>query len=201
MFSTLLTARTSICGAFGGVVPTALCWDGRCCATTGSRSLDTTAHEKGGVADIVAEAGAQVWGALYDIDESCLRALDEYEGAPRAYRRETLRVADDRGVEHEAIAYVANKTGTFAPSRAYLAQITRGARDHELPDEYVKSIEETRTCTGKRHGPRAWREARIGDRGVQGLLGMAAQHDGRLRQRRAGGQMGLHAWSALRAVQ
>jgi gamma-glutamylcyclotransferase (GGCT)/AIG2-like uncharacterized protein YtfP len=102
-------------------------------------------HEKGGVADIVAEAGAQVWGALYDIDDSCLRALDEYEGAPRAYRRETVRVADDRGGEHEAIAYVANKTGAFAPSRAYLAQITRGARDHELPDEYVKSIEETRT--------------------------------------------------------
>ena len=101
--------------------------------------------EKGGVADIVAEAGAQVWGALYDIDDQCLRALDDYEGAPRAYRRETLRVADDRGGEHEAIAYVANKTGAFAPSRAYLAQITRGARAHELPDEYVKSLEETKT--------------------------------------------------------
>lgn len=102
-------------------------------------------HEKGGVADIVAEAGAQVWGALYDIDEQSMRALDEYEGAPRAYRRETVRVADDRGGEHEAITYVANKTGEFAPSRTYLALIARGARDHGLPDEYVKSIEETRT--------------------------------------------------------
>ena len=102
-------------------------------------------HEKGGVADIVAEAGAQVWGALYDIDEACLRALDQYEGAPQAYRRETVRVADDRGVEHQAVAYVANKTGEFAPGRTYLALIVRGARDHELPEEYVKSIEETKT--------------------------------------------------------
>jgi gamma-glutamylcyclotransferase (GGCT)/AIG2-like uncharacterized protein YtfP len=101
--------------------------------------------EKGGVADIVAEAGAQVWGALYDIEESCLRTLDEYEGAPRAYRREQVRVADDRGGEHEAMAYVANKTGEFAPSRSYLAQIVRGAQAHELPEEYVKAIEGTRT--------------------------------------------------------
>ena len=56
-----------------------------------------------------------------------------------------MRVADDRGVEHEAIAYVANKTGTFAPGKAYLTQIARGARAHELPEEYVRSIEETTT--------------------------------------------------------
>ena len=49
--------------------------------------------EKGGVADIVAEAGAQVWGALYEIDEKCLRALDEYEGAPRAAYSENERSA------------------------------------------------------------------------------------------------------------
>ena len=102
-------------------------------------------HEKGGVADIVAEAGAQVWGALYEVDERCMRALDEYEGAPRAYRRETVRVADDRGGEHEATAYVANKTGEFAPSRGYLTQIARGARTHGLPEEYVEAIENTRT--------------------------------------------------------
>ena len=102
-------------------------------------------HEKGGVADIVPEAGAQVWGALYEVDASGLRALDEYEGAPRAYRRATVRVADDKGVEHEAIAYIANKTGEFAPSREYLAQITRGARDHGLPEEYVRHLERTRT--------------------------------------------------------
>src|SRR3990172_11142414 len=38
---------------------------------------------KGGVADIVPEPGAEVWGALYEVDEPCLAALDEYEGVPR----------------------------------------------------------------------------------------------------------------------
>ena len=101
--------------------------------------------EKGGVADIVPEPGVEVWGALYEIDASSFAMLDDYEGAPRAYRRETMRVTDDAGVEHEAAVYVANKTGDFAPSRQYLAQIARGAREHELPEEYVRSLEDVRT--------------------------------------------------------
>jgi gamma-glutamylcyclotransferase len=101
--------------------------------------------EKGGVADIVPHPDAEVWGALYEIDASSFAALDEYEGAPRAYRRELVRVIDDAGVEREATAYIANKTGEFAPSRGYLAQITRGAREHGLPEEYFCALEETRT--------------------------------------------------------
>ncbi len=101
--------------------------------------------EKGGVADIVPEPDAEVWGVLYEIDASCFAALDDYEGAPRAYRRETLCVVDDAGAEREATVYIANRTGQFAPSRAYLAQIVLGAREHALPEEYVRAIEETRT--------------------------------------------------------
>jgi gamma-glutamylcyclotransferase (GGCT)/AIG2-like uncharacterized protein YtfP len=106
--------------------------------------------EKGGVADIVPQLGATVWGALYEIDEACFRTLDEYEGAPREYRRESVFVIDDAGHDREAIAYVANKTGEFAPSRAYLEQIVRGARDHALPDEYVEALESIRTPDGAR---------------------------------------------------
>ena len=99
---------------------------------------------KGGVADVVPEEGAVVWGALYDVDEACIAALDEFEGAPRAYRRETLRVIDDSGEEREAIVYVANRTGVFEPSAAYLELIVRGAREHGLPEEYIRSIESVR---------------------------------------------------------
>jgi gamma-glutamylcyclotransferase (GGCT)/AIG2-like uncharacterized protein YtfP len=101
--------------------------------------------ERGGVADIVAEPDAEVWGALYDIDERCFDTLDEYEGAPRAYRRESVRVIDDAGDAHDAVVYVANKTGDFAPSRQYLAVIAEGARAHGLPEEYVAGIEGVRT--------------------------------------------------------
>src|SRR3990172_10463463 len=61
--------------------------------------------ERGGVADIVPQPGAVVWGALYEIDEACLGTLDEYEGAPPAYRPETGRGAGDEGVERETNAY------------------------------------------------------------------------------------------------
>ncbi|MGB2696082.1 MAG: gamma-glutamylcyclotransferase family protein [Dehalococcoidia bacterium] len=100
--------------------------------------------DKGGVADVVPEPGAEVWGALYDIDDACLASLDEYEEAPRAYRRETARVIAEDGVEREAVIYIANKTGDFAPSRQYLAIIVGGAREHGLPEEYVQGIEQVR---------------------------------------------------------
>jgi gamma-glutamylcyclotransferase (GGCT)/AIG2-like uncharacterized protein YtfP len=101
--------------------------------------------ERGGVADIVADAEAEVWGALWEIDAACVAALDDYEGVPQAYRRERVRVIDDGGAEHEAMAYVANRTGSFPPSRQYLSVIVAGARAHELPEEYVAGLEELGT--------------------------------------------------------
>ena len=100
---------------------------------------------KGGVADIVPEPGAEVWGALYTVDEAGMDSLDEFEGVPRAYRRIDVRVFDDAEVELEAIAYFANKTGEFAPGRAYLGLIITGCRDHKLPEEYVQALESIRT--------------------------------------------------------
>ncbi len=100
---------------------------------------------KGGVADIVPEAGGEVWGALYEVEEHHLALLDDFENVPRSYRRETLAVFDDAGEEREAVAYVANKTGTFAPSRMYLDLIVNGARAHGLPEEYILAIERLRT--------------------------------------------------------
>lgn len=109
--------------------------------------------EKGGVADIVPQPGATVWGALYEIDEACFGTLDDYEGAPREYRRASVVVIDDVDTEREAIAYVANKVGEFAPASAYLEQIITGARDHKLPDDYIETLERIRTPDGIRGRP------------------------------------------------
>ena len=100
---------------------------------------------KGGVADIVPEPGAEVWGALYSVDDAGMASLDEFEGVPRAYRRIDVVVLDDEDIEREAIAYFANKTGEFAPGRAYLGLIITGCRDHKLPEEYVRALESIRT--------------------------------------------------------
>ena len=100
---------------------------------------------KGGVADIVAEEDAEVWGVLYDVDDEGMASLDAFEGVPRAYRRETLTVTDAEGVEREAQTYIANRTGEFAPGREYLDLIVTGARGHGLPDEYIRSVEAVKT--------------------------------------------------------
>ena len=100
---------------------------------------------KGGVADIVPEPGAEVWGALYEIDGSDLAALDAYENVPRSYRRETVTVVDDAGALREVIVYIANQTGHFAPSKQYLGLIVDSAIEHGLPDEYVESLRQVAT--------------------------------------------------------
>ena len=100
---------------------------------------------KGGVADIVPEPGAEVWGALYEVDETHLASLDQHEGVPRSYRRETILVFDDDAQEREVFTYIANRTGRFAPSRMYLDLIVTGAREHKLPEAYVAAIEQVRT--------------------------------------------------------
>lgn len=110
--------------------------------------LDFTRYStgfKGGVADIVPEADSQVWGVLSHVEESDLASLDEYEGVPVGYRREWVTVLDDSGQEHPAVTYVANRTGRFTPSRTYLDIILRGAREHGLPPDYVRRLEQIKT--------------------------------------------------------
>jgi gamma-glutamylcyclotransferase (GGCT)/AIG2-like uncharacterized protein YtfP len=97
--------------------------------------------EKGGVADVIQRRGASVWGVIYRINQTCLGALDRYEDAPRAYRREKAIVLDASGQQREAFVYVANRTGDFAPSRSYRDRIVRGARERGLPDDYLRELE------------------------------------------------------------
>ncbi|MCH7998567.1 MAG: gamma-glutamylcyclotransferase, partial [Chloroflexi bacterium] len=48
-------------------------------------------------------------------------------------------------VRLRALAYIANRTGAFTPGREYLALIVRGAREHGLPEEYVRALEQVET--------------------------------------------------------
>src|SRR5438874_2429090 len=51
--------------------------------------------QNGGVADIVADTGKTVWGAVFELTDDQLNALDALEGAkadPPAYRRRTVTV-------------------------------------------------------------------------------------------------------------
>lgn len=106
----------------------------------------------GGVASVQPAHADAVWGVLYELTESDLRELDEYEGfrAPgdqhNVYDREQITVElvrpDDGSIPRRvrAAAYVARPSNPSPPSRRYLDAILTGARHHRLPEEYVAKL-------------------------------------------------------------
>ena len=118
-----------------------------------------------GVADIVRAPERSVWGALYELDEAALAAIDAKEGNGWAYERRPVRViatsaggrsatperagsdvGDGEGVEAveqlEAFAYavIAPDGAHVQPSDEYVAALLRGARERGLPAAYVAEL-------------------------------------------------------------
>lgn len=96
----------------------------------------------GGVADVVASVGSHVWGSLYEVTNEDLERLDEFEGTPHAYQRETCRVRSLNGEHVSAWIYsVVMKRDEFRPSRAYWRLLVGGAAEAGLPAEYRAALE------------------------------------------------------------
>jgi gamma-glutamylcyclotransferase (GGCT)/AIG2-like uncharacterized protein YtfP len=96
----------------------------------------------GGAADIVPSPGGVVWGALYELPEEALEALDAKEGAGFAYRRREV-VVDWSGRELTAIAYdvIDKEPVDVPPTPAYAALVAAAARVRGLPDDYIAEVE------------------------------------------------------------
>lgn len=99
-------------------------------------------RRRGGVADLVPAPGAAVWGALYELSDADLAALDDIEGVPSAYVREVLTLQHADGATMSAWAYtVAAKAAEIRPSRMYWRLIVEGAKEVGLPGTYVALLE------------------------------------------------------------
>ena len=98
-------------------------------------------QRRGGSADVVPDAEAEVWGVLYEVGDADLDTLDRSEDVPAAYRREAVVVEDGEGRERQAVTYVANRTGDFLPHRDYLRVIVEGAEARGLPQEWIRHLE------------------------------------------------------------
>lgn len=108
--------------------------------------LDFTRYSekrKGGVADIVPSEGDDVWGVLYELPTEALPALDRKEGVARgAYRRAHVGVELPSGEHVRAMTYVVvEKEPPQPPSDEYLNHLLVGAREWNLPAEYVAKLE------------------------------------------------------------
>jgi len=102
-------------------------------------------QRRGGSTDIVPDAEAEVWGALYEVTEADLETLDRSEDVPAAYRREAVVVEDAEGRERQAVTYVANRTGDFLPHPDYLRLIVEGAEARGLPHEWICHLKSIKT--------------------------------------------------------
>jgi gamma-glutamylcyclotransferase (GGCT)/AIG2-like uncharacterized protein YtfP len=103
-----------------------------------------------GVADFVPAPGESVWGAVFELSDSELAALDLHEGVhakPPAYVRCSVQVVAANGRALDAITYeVANKSPTpYAPSVEYLGLIAAGARKWGLPQVYQEVLAKVET--------------------------------------------------------
>jgi gamma-glutamylcyclotransferase (GGCT)/AIG2-like uncharacterized protein YtfP len=87
------------------------------------------------------EPGDRVIGVVYRIDPAHKPRLDEKEGLGNGYEQEhvTVRFAD--GSTAEALTYFATRTDpALKPFAWYREHVLRGAREHALPEHYVRMI-------------------------------------------------------------
>lgn len=116
------------------------------CVLKGYRLAFNKQGDNGDIyANIIIESDRKVWGVIYLCDSAAMAKLDVPEGVAMGhYRRQPVPVVTTSGETVEAVAYVAQpnyvcKEGR--PSDGYLGKILKGAEEHGLPDEYIRSIE------------------------------------------------------------
>jgi gamma-glutamylcyclotransferase len=108
--------------------------------------LSFNLHAGGAIyANIVPCPQSIVWGATYWISDEMIKALDGYEAVAMGhYRRSRVEVETENGEQLWAETYIGGdrfvgEEGT--PSKAYLQLILAGAREHDLPESYVRRVE------------------------------------------------------------
>jgi gamma-glutamylcyclotransferase (GGCT)/AIG2-like uncharacterized protein YtfP len=90
--------------------------------------------------------GAKVLGVLYNVDQFCLDALDEFEGHPEVFRRTEALIADSSGQSLTAWIYIQPKErlGGKQLKEEHLKRIIAGATENHLPKEWIKFLESFR---------------------------------------------------------
>lgn len=96
-----------------------------------------------GVADIVAAQEHSVWGALYELDEPGLFAIDQKEGNGSNYERTLVRVllnGSEPCADVLTYAVIDPLDTEVQPSPEYLDGLVTAAHARGLPDDYLKGL-------------------------------------------------------------
>ncbi|MCT3773372.1 gamma-glutamylcyclotransferase [Elizabethkingia anophelis] len=82
-----------------------------------------------------------VWGVIFEIDDSEKSNLDEYE---QGYNDSILSFLDSENNPHEAQVYIADESAVneeLLPYDWYKEYIVSGAKENNLPKEYIEKLE------------------------------------------------------------
>jgi cation transport regulator ChaC len=98
-------------------------------------------------ANLCADPATEVWGVLYKITRRDLVRLEVTEGVPWwRYRPLCLDAEDMTGTAMRASTLMADGDGEdYSPSFRYLTLLRNGAREHGLPDHYIRFLEQLST--------------------------------------------------------
>lgn len=92
-----------------------------------------------GYANLEYDPESHVYGVVYKLQPDHLNTLDLYEGN---YRRKEIKV-DAGSKELKAITYISDYTSNdLQVADWYQEHIINGAREHQLPAEYIQTIKE-----------------------------------------------------------
>lgn len=95
-----------------------------------------------GKANVQPRADGEVWGVLYTIPDKHLDILDNGEGS--GYYREKMVVYLTDDTVTEAWVYLAREPSNdplLRPYTWYKRFLVEGAREHELPTQYIEKLE------------------------------------------------------------
>jgi gamma-glutamylcyclotransferase len=84
-----------------------------------------------------------IWGVLFEVDAAEKRVLDRVEGLGRGYKVAEVTVLDSDQKGHRAFLYVAEQSHidpNLKPYSWYKRFVVEGARQHELPADYVVQL-------------------------------------------------------------
>jgi len=123
----------------------------RLAALPGFRVVWNVSSPVGGVPNLAAAVGRELFGALVEVDEKTLAALDKRMGHPDFFTRGERRFAVRAGLGEyvEAWVYVAARqhcrTGGAWPRRENLDLLLEGARKLGLPQWQLRELDATPT--------------------------------------------------------
>lgn len=107
-------------------------------------------RQRGGVASFTKKTGSKVWGVVYELSDSDIKLLDEWEGFNQEgkqdrYKRRKMIAIDPNGGEISVDVYGAVKEGSVLPSKYYVGKLIAGASEAKLPKDYIKWLSEIKT--------------------------------------------------------